>query len=401
MLRNFLTLGAGETASKAIHVAAFLILARVLGKETFGQFGLAVSITSYLLILVQQGFDTVATREVSRNPEKLEWFARNIFGLRLVLAAAAAVVIGALAAAPGLEETGPLLLVLSITYATNALTPRWSFLAIEHSRPLAWAGLVSQLCFLAGALLIRSPSEVVWVAAAQVIGEAAAASYLWLMLARRTGQLAPHLDRGFCKWLFRQSWPISVSLLLGNMMYNFDIVALGWFGRHDQVGLYLACYRCVTVFTPLMGALQLSILPTFAKEYPHFDRIRARVRNLSVVVGTVLGLTALILTVLSEQVLILLFGVEFSDGGRILQFVAWSLPLQGLRGILRQVLMAFHQQHIAARNLAIGVVTNVIGNLALTPKWGPIGCAVSTVVSEFVFWAACRWSVMEIQRTQR
>ena len=65
MLRNFLTLSAGEIAARGMHALAFLVLARVLKPAGLGTFELATAITTYALIVVLQGFDTIAIREVS------------------------------------------------------------------------------------------------------------------------------------------------------------------------------------------------------------------------------------------------------------------------------------------------------------------------------------------------
>ena len=140
MLKNFLTLGTGEVAARGIQAIAFLLLTRALGKAALSEFGFAMAATSYVLILVQQGFDAVAIREIARTPSELTRFTGNIFGLRLALASAAILATMAFWAIGGWRITAnQLLAVLSVTFIANALTPRWSFLAVEHAGPLAVA----------------------------------------------------------------------------------------------------------------------------------------------------------------------------------------------------------------------------------------------------------------------
>ena len=64
MLKNLLTLSTGELVARGMHAVAFLLLARALGKEALGQFGFATAVTSYALLLVMQGFDAIAMRDV-------------------------------------------------------------------------------------------------------------------------------------------------------------------------------------------------------------------------------------------------------------------------------------------------------------------------------------------------
>jgi len=279
---------------------------------------------------------------------------------------------------------------LSVTYVANALTPRWSFLAVEQSRPLAFAGLISQSCFLGGVLLVHSPSHVLPSAVALVAGETLAGAFLWRAFATRYGRLAVNFDWPFSKWLFRQSWPVSLSLLLGNMMYNFDVIALKSFSRGAEIGLYLSCYRCMTVFSPFLGALQASIYPSFARGYPKYANIRTRVFRLSFCAFGVLAIAALFISVYARQIVTLLFGREFEEGAPILHVLAWALPVQGVRAILRQVLFAFHLQRFDTRNLAYSFAANAGFDALLIPHWGALGCAVSTVVSEVMLWAGCQ-----------
>ncbi len=391
MFKNFLTLGTGEVVARGIQAAAFLLLTRALGKAALSEFGFAMAVTSYVIILVQQGFDTMAIREIARTPAELTRFTGKIFGLRLTLASVAIAMVAAFSAIGGWHITAnQLLVVLSVTYVTNALTPRWSLLAVEQSRPLALAGLISQSCFLGGVLLVHSPGQAHRAAVALVAGEALAAAFLWRALATRYGRLAVTFDRPFSKWLLRQSWPVSLSLLLGNLMYNFDVVALKGFGRGSEIGIYLACYRCVTVFAPVLGALQVSIYPSFARGYPKYADIRTRVARLSFCTFGVLAIAALLITVYARQILTLLFGREFEEGAPILRVLAWALPLQGVRAILRQVLFAFHLQRFDTRNLAYSAAANAGFDALLIPRWGALGCAVSTLVSEVALWAACQ-----------
>jgi len=386
VLKNLVTLSAGEIVARAMHALAFVLLARALGKEALGQFGFAAAVTSYLLLIVTQGFDAVAIRTVSRSPGELRSFIENVIGLRLVLAGVVcgAILVDALVSG-GHPTLNLLLLVLCLSYVGGAIAPRWGFLALERSRPIALAGVISQGFFLAGAVLVRAPSHVVWAAAAQGTGELAAALFLLRILSRSYGPLTPRLDRPFARRLVRDSWPVTLSLLLGNMMYNFDVVMLGAMGRGDEIGVYIACYRPISAFAPLLAALQASALPALARSYPDFSIERRRVRRLTWSTAGLMIAAALALALYAREILELLFGHEYGDGARILQVLACTLPLLGFRSLLRQVLVAFHLQHLDTTNIAAAAATNVLLDVALIPSLGALGCAISTVGSEIVF----------------
>jgi len=406
VFKNLLTLSSGELVARGILAVAFIVLARALGKDAFGEFGLATAVTSYGLLLVSLGFDPIATREVSRSVGELKQYATHILLIRVAcalvaVAATAAYVFGA-APAPAV---GRLLLVLSFSYVANALTPRWAFLALEESRPLAVAGLITPASLLAAAVLIHMPSQVAWAAIALVSGELAAGVLLLRALVRRVGALTFRPDWTLARTLARQSWPVTLSLLLSNMLYNFDVLALGAMRRATDIGIYLACYRCVTVFSPFLNAFQAAAYPSLARSYPDFERIRVRVRWLTLSAIGVLMLAAMIIAGFAHDLLGLLYGSDYVEGAPILRILVWTLPIQGFRSLLRQVLVAFHRQHWDARNVAVAVATNVVMDVLLIPQLGALGCAISTLASEVVFAAlsavAVRAAVRHVPAVER
>ena len=390
VLKNFLTLGTGEILARGLHAIAFLFLARRVGKEALGVFGFAATVSTYVWIAVIQGFDTPATRDTSRDPSKIREYVQRIIGLRLFLAIFGLTGMWTYVRLFHPEHPlGLMLMILSLSYVTNAIAPRWTFIAQEITRPLAIGALISECFFFTGALLIQSPSQIYWIAAAQLAGEFVQAGYLCFKLSGRIGLFHPILDRKFSWWIIRQSAPITMSFFLSTMMGNFDIMALKAMTNDSAVGLYLAAFRCTTVFAPLISALSAVVLPGFARGYPDPTSMRRK----AIVYGSLafagLGGAALLLSLFPDLVLRLLYGPGYREGAPILRVVVWVLPLQGMRAVLRQLLFAFHLQRLDLRNIAFAVITNVVLDIILIPHLGPAGCAISSVASELVLVAAC------------
>ena len=275
-------------------------------------------------------------------------------------------------------------------HAANAVTARWTFLARERFQPAAAATFLSQGIFFSGALLfVRGPQDLMIAAWAQVAGELAAALYLWMAADRPM----PRLDSDFSRALMKESWPVTMSLFLGAMMYNFDMLALSWMGRKTEVGLYLAGYRCITVFSPLLGVLQSVLLPRFSRSWPDYGSIRNHAWRAGMLVALALTVAALLLSVFAEVILTLLFGSGFSEAAKLLRVMAWILPVQGARVVARQILLAYRQQHWDSYNVLAAVAANVILDFALIPRLGALGCAFSTLASEVVFLGATATAV--------
>src|SRR5579884_4374203 len=126
VLQNFFNLSAGELVARLVNFAAFAHLARVLGRTDFGRVGFLMTVTSYLLIPVMQGFDSVGIRDVARDRDRVRQYAGNILSIRLLSAAftwaAAALAVALLRPAPPM---GVLALLFALALFPNAVSLKW------------------------------------------------------------------------------------------------------------------------------------------------------------------------------------------------------------------------------------------------------------------------------------
>ena len=99
----------------------------------------------------------------------------------------------------------------------------------------------------------------------------------------------------------------------------------GWFSVLAQVGLYLAVYRCATVFSPLLSMLQVSVLPEFSRQNHNPQTLWTTSRSVMLPAFAVSLLVALLLTMFTTPVLHLLYGSKFVQGEPILKVLSWSL----------------------------------------------------------------------------
>ncbi len=395
MFRNFLILSSGEITARALHVVAFLLLARALKPTQLGTFELAVAVSSWALLVVQQGFDAIAIKDVARDPSQARPMLVTVLRLRLTLGLAMSVFVASSIAIIGSSRpTATLILMFCGSYFINALTPRWIFVALERPRPLAIASALSQAVLLgAAAGFVHSPEHAPRAVAGWMAGELACVAFLWTRLGR-----LPSADPSACAsaWrLLRESWPVFVSLLLGQVLYNFDVLALASLGEAREIGLYLAAYRFVTLSAPVVAQFQASIFPTLARAHSNRTELRRLAGSLAFRAGATGFVCAVLLSASANVVLPLVFGAAYREAAPLLRTLAWVLPLQGIRAVLRQVLMTGGLQLFDTRNVAFAAFTNVALDLALIPRYGGLGSAISTVCSEIVF---VGMSIQAIQR---
>jgi O-antigen/teichoic acid export membrane protein len=172
------------------------------------------------------------------------------------------------------------------------------------------------------------------------------------------------------------------SLVMGTLMYNFDLIALAILGHRAEAGPYLSSYRLVTIFGPLLAALQNTILPQFAACWPDTGALRRQTMSIAAVSGALLAVSAVFLFLFATPVLRLLYGPEIANAAGLARVLVWVLPVQGVRTVLRQALYAFRGQAKDARAIALGAFTNIALDITLVPHFGATACAWSTLAAE-------------------
>ena len=369
MVRQFLTLSAGEAVARGLQALAFIVLARSVGPGALGAFGLAQAISSYGSLAVQRGLDLPAILQVTREPQRAPAIRAALIRLRLPVFCL--LLLGAIA------WGDRLLLAMAGMWLAAVVQVRWLLLARQLAGTIAIGAILSAGLFLAAALA-RLP--IIWVGMALSAGELLAAAWYW----RAAGGSLKATERPDRK-MQQEAWPFLASLLLGNLLYSLDVFILGALRNEIEVGLYLAAYRFITVFSPILGALQNSALPRFGALYPDHPgadmlawRIGVRSAGISLALALVLALTPALL-------LPLVYGTGFAEAARLAPVFAAVLPIQVVRMIYRQALLAFGGEKKDVQNLALAVAVNLVIDLLLVPSQGAMGCAIATLCAESCF----------------
>ena len=383
ILGNFLNLSIGELIARLVSFAAFAHLARALGVTLFGLVGFVMTVVTYLLIPVLQGFDSVGIRDVSRAPHLVARYAGNILSIRLLSALATWLLLLASTMALGVpSELRTLLLVFALTLFPNAASLKWTFQAAENNRPVAIAGILSQVVFAAGAFTVRDPGSLLLVALYAIAGETVASAFLARQSFRLHGR--PGLDHTLWRTLFRESAPLTASTILGTLLFNFDILALAWFQPGSAVGLYTAVYKLITLFAAPLTLFQLSVFPSLSRAYvggTDLGTAAAPVVRYLAAAFLPLPFAGLLM---AGRTLGLLFGPEYTASDITLQILLFAVPLMALRSFFRIILVSYNLQRLDLRGILAGAMTNVALDLLLVPRFGTLGAAISTLSSEVV-----------------
>jgi len=234
----------------------------------------------------------------------------------------------------------------------------------------------------------------------------ALAAVLSLVFLWRLAPFRLRLERGFLRYLVRESLPLALTNVFILVYFRVDMVMLELMGRgYAEIGWYAAAVRvidAVAVVPALVSGAALPVLSGLARDDRRgFGRLYRQAQRLLIVLGlpAAVGLWAV-----REQVAVLIYGPHFAPTGRAFFWLAPALALLFLNFLQLGALTALGRQRLCAWSTGLCVVVNVGLNLWLIPVHGFQGAAGATLFTEVVLFAMCAWFLRaeaDLARTAR
>jgi len=382
ILRSVISLSGGDILSRLIAFAGVAYLTRKLGPAGFGIVGFALALRSYFALVTTGGSNSMATREVARRPSDAAAIAASVILVRLVFALVAIATMAIIAWLIDKSLATKLVIVLSgLSFLSLAVDTSWAYKGLERNRPVAVSMILGQTLFVVLVLLfVRGPGDVVYVPVAQFAGEVVAASVLTMLLLR-VGPVEWHFSEGLR--ILRSSGNLLASQILRTLIFNFDVLLLGFLLGEKPVGLYVAPYRFCFLLLAIAVAIQTSYLPAFTRAAAvgpaALGEITKRAMAFSAAVGAPLVVGGM---VVARPLLRAFFGPDYVDGTTAFRLLILSIGLIFLHGHLQNIFLVRDQTFKQMLIIAGGTALNIVLNFLLIPAWGIAGAAASTVAAE-------------------
>jgi len=379
----------GQGLGKSAIFVFFVVAPRILGREAWGVFSYTLAVVSLVVQpLVEAGLDPVVTKWVARGRKSV---FRTVLRIRAFGGLAAAIL---LAAVGHLIGTDPLLAaILFLNYWAQGLlqTGYAYFRGIEKMRlePLSVflqkGGALLILLVLAWKGWIRSATPAVAITAGTAV---AACGFLLLGLAEFPRRGTDGKVGESVADILKEGLYLGGVSLLWLVYYRIDTAMLGSLRGADAAGLYTVAYKLMEGFFFFPGMLMLVVFPSLARRDEHFGRVLRKTFRLLALAGFC---GSLLLFVGSRLVVDLLYGDEFSGAARILRVLSWAVWPVYIGYLVTQSLIAVDASRLYFLFSIFSVALNILLNLVLIPRFGPLGAAWATVFTEGFVAAGCAW----------
>jgi O-antigen/teichoic acid export membrane protein len=387
---------ASELIGRAAMFALVIVAARQLGEAGFGIYNYGLALGFVLAQLADLGLQIVIAREVAVRGQAARSLARTAFQLKAVLSLVVAALLGAIALTQS-PTLRPALLLLGVMQVGQTFLEFAAY--IYRGQQRLWA----EAWLLGGAKVATAVFGVIILWRGGTVGQLAAGSLLAVALVttvgtaslRREGWLrnlatGPHEGWIAYQHLLREAAPLGIAIFLSIAYTRSAILLLQIRLGETAVAHYSAAARLVEPTQILPASLMAAVFPAISlaiARNPH------QARRLGVQVSTLLGgcglLLAAVFWLAAGWLIPWLYGDAYAPAVPVLQLLGLTVVPAFINYSLTHYLIARQQQ------LYLGLFTAVMLSLHLVLSWvligrfGVIGPAISTLISEGFLLLAC------------
>ena len=363
-------------------------IARYLGPDQFGLFSFATALIGLFGAIAGLGLQGIVVRDIVRDPACKEETLGTALSLQFFggLLAYGLILGAAFWLRPDDALTKTLVAILGsiVLFKASEVALYW-FESQVLSKYIIWVQNGTFLVFAAIKVALILNNAPLTAFAWATMAEALTVALLMLAMLGLRGpklrQLRFTLSRA--KALLADSWPLLLSGIAIMIYMKIDQIMLGKMVGDEAVGIYSAAVRISEVwyFIPMM--IVASVFPAILEakkrsEAQYYQRLQLLY---DLMVWLSVGV-ALPMTFLSTSVVTLLFGEAFAGSGPVLAIHIWAGVFVFLGVASGKWFLAENRQVLSFQRTALGASVNVVLNFLLIPDFGPIGAAVSTVISQ-------------------
>ena len=389
IFKNASWMALGTVVNNGSNFIVFIVLARFLGATEFGVFSYVFSVAALFTMLGQMGLDGLLSRELLEEPDAQP----DILGTAAVMRGAGYLAGALLTVAYGyiIPEHTPLeqelFLLAGIFVLMNALhaIPQNWLRSMHEAQSAAKAWMVGTLVGSAAKIVVVVlGGTLLAVGVAHLLGLAVTAAALLSWFYTKNG---PKIRTWTVNWararkLLRESSWLFASAMLWVIYMRIDVTLLRLLGSAEMVGQYAAASRMVQMSFAVPSALIVATFPAIMSAKQRCDdEYQEKLKRLFEVLAFCALLVVVLIWTFSKFFLVILLGDEFAASTTVLNIYALAIPFIYFHYAVARWIIIERKTSFGLLVDAIAVCLSLTLNFFLIPAFGPVGSAMSAVIT--------------------
>ena len=390
IFRNTIFLTFGSVALKLITFIFNVFVVRRLGDERFGQYSTVLAFVGLFQIFAELGLTQYVMREIAQDRSKADKLFWNLTFIRLILAVIGIIGITLGAVAAGYSQQiilGVFLVTSGFLFSAFDAPLETVLRSNEKLGHVAAYNVVVQIIFVVfGAIFLFHGYSYIFLIIAGLVGFPVKIGLeLWTIRKYKLSNFKFQVDPRLWPQMVRAGLPFGVISLALGVAFSIDTVMLSMFASDQVVGWYSVGYRLIFNLMIFTGGFAEAIVPTLSRAYVDgpgsVDKWFFRTVKYMIILSLPLSVGGMIMAFPLTR---FLYGDPYLPAAIGLQILIWDVPLLMFNSFCGNITTVVMEERAAARIYTINAIANVVLNWYAIPRYGLIGAALVTVVTDFI-----------------
>jgi len=364
-------------------------VARYLGPEQFGIFSYVLAFTTIFGGIAKLGLDGIFVRELIHQPKLQNTYMGTAFWLKVIGAVMVTVFMACIVPFTSNDATTNLYIFI----IAGGLFFQGFEVVEFYFQSQVLAKLISickviQLIFssIIKVYLVLIQADLFWfVCVTSLDMFSLAFSYFIAYRIKGNASFFKCFDVEIAKKLLKDSWMLVFSSMVVMIYMRIDQIMIKEMLGDYEVGIYSAAVKLSEAFYFIPVLLSASVFPAIINARKESAALyQKRMQRLYTFLIWLAIIVALPITLLSEWLIMLLFGEAYLPAGQVLMIHIWAAVFVFMGVAFSKYLLAENLQKIAFQRTLLGAIANVCLNFILIPKYGLKGAAIATLLAQFM-----------------
>ncbi|EPU6501835.1 flippase [Escherichia albertii] len=369
-----------------VNFILFALISRVLNPSEFGLLSYYQTVATMFLAITNLGFDNVLINEFNQSKKHDEIFStafwsRIVVSILVIMSLAGGIYFDDIAA------TNKLVFLLCVT--SLIFQSQNTYISFFQSQ--LQASIVTKISFFSLVIsslfkvyLLTASVDIIWFAFSYSFDFAI--SFLFIVFfsyKRNYVSINPKYFRlEVLKRLLHSSWPIIASSIIIILYTRLDQLMIMRMLGADSVALFSVAVKISEAYLFIPAALVTSYYPLISK-----SPTRENIRFYFDVVFSSSVIMAVIVAIASYFIIPFMFGVHYIESYNILTILLFGSLFSILGSACTNLMIVYDLSYLRLVRAVYGLLINFSLNIFLIPKYGVIGAAYASLVSQiFASW---------------
>lgn len=363
-------------------------LAHHIGTIGIGSITLGQSIANFCFMALQIGFDSVGTREIARNKDKMESFVNSVMTIRLLIALILFTIISFYVLQSNKTlEIKIVVLITCLNIFSLAGLLNWIFIALENMKIIAIRLVITSTLTLFGIIsLVQNEKDIILSASIMSGAIFINSVWLWIYYQRKYHRIRFSFDFEFTKKFLKETSPITLAFLFVAVNQNIGNLII----ENTRSTTYL---KDIAIFAAAYKFMTLSLVPSYifqqsfyakfsnAIELASKNEILKKYASVTFIFGVFAALTNYFY---ADKFIEILWGTQFLESTEVLKILCLPLIMIYLNVTYSTPLIAWNRERDTMKAVGFGSICNIVIGFCFIPKYGVYAMAYSFIANEIV-----------------